>query len=68
MYERAKPGYKYLNNNIPIEVREDSSLYVMVGNVSSGVRSILSPLLYFISKVAILLVFVSIGLFIFFWQ
>lgn len=35
VYERAVPGEEYHFDDIPIEVREDESLYVALGNVEA---------------------------------
>ena len=35
IYEKGLPGTQYKFDNIPIEVREDESLYVLAGNLSS---------------------------------
>jgi hypothetical protein len=35
IYEKATPGTEYRFDNIPIEVREDESMFVAVGNVGS---------------------------------
>jgi hypothetical protein len=35
VYEKGYPGQEYRFNSIPIEVREDESLYVLAGNISS---------------------------------
>ena len=35
VYEKAIPGTDYKFDSIPIEVREDESLYVSVGNFGS---------------------------------
>lgn len=67
VYERAKPGHKYLNNHIPIEVREDSSLFVIASNISSTIRNVISPLLYFISKLSLVLAFVCAFAFLYVW-
>ena len=49
IYEKAAPGTDYKFDSIPIEVREDESLYVAVGNVGSQARNIFSPIFYFIT-------------------
>ncbi len=63
VYEKGGPGNLYRFDSIPIEVREDESLYVVASNVSNWIGHILSPLFSFLSKVAFLLAFVSFVLF-----
>jgi hypothetical protein len=49
VYEKASIGTDYKFDSIPIEVREDESLYVAVGNVGSHARNIFSPIFFFIT-------------------
>lgn len=59
VYERANPGEEYNFESVPIEVREDESLYNALGNVEAEVNSTISPLFYFCSTLSLLLAFIS---------
>ena len=59
VYEKAVPGEEYHFDDVPIEVREDESLYVALGNVEAEVNSTLSPLFYFFSSLSLFLAFIS---------
>ncbi len=54
VYEKAVPGEEYKFDNVPIEVREDESLYSNLQNIESEVTSTLSPLFMLISSVALI--------------
>lgn len=58
VYEKGIPGNEYRFEKIPIEVREDESLYVFASNISSNARNMLSPLFLFLSGVCLFLCFV----------
>jgi len=55
VYEKATPGTDYRFDNIPIEVREDESVFVAVGNVGSKARNAIAPLFFFTSSVFLVL-------------
>ena len=57
VYEKATLGSEYRFDQIPIEVREDESLYVLAGNISSDVRNSSSPILMFLSTLFMILAF-----------
>jgi hypothetical protein len=63
VYEKATPGEEYHFDNIPVEVREDESLYVLLGNVEAETESFMSPLFYFLATISLLLAFISAILF-----
>ena len=60
VYEKAIPGTDYKFDSIPIEVREDESLYVSAGNVGSQARNLLTPLIYFFSNLFLFLAVLSV--------
>ena len=60
VYEKAIPGTDYKFDSIPIEVREDESLYVSAGNVGSHARNLLTPLIYFFSNLFLFLAVLSV--------
>ena len=68
VYEKATPGTDYKFDSIPIEVREDESLYVAAGNVGSQARNIFSPIFYFVTytflAIAILAAIAFVALFV----
>ncbi|CDW91621.1 UNKNOWN [Stylonychia lemnae] len=69
VYERAYPGEEYHFDSIPIEVREDESLYNALGNVEAEVNSTVSPVFNYISYFCLFMAFVSGILFaIFFYK
>ncbi len=55
VYEKAIPGTVYHFNDVPIEVREDESLYVEFGNATSAFSTYLSPIFQFISSIFLFL-------------
>lgn len=67
VYEKGSLGSLYRFENIPIEVREDESLYVVAGNITSNARNTISPLFMFLSSVCLILALISalvfVGLF-----
>lgn len=69
VYERAYPGQEYHFDSIPIEVREDESLYNQFSNVEAEIDSTVSPLFSYLSSFFLLLSFISAILFaIFFYK
>jgi hypothetical protein len=58
VYEKAVPGQVYRFSEVPIEVREDESLYVEFGNASSAISSSLSPVFHIISSIFLFLALV----------
>jgi hypothetical protein len=54
VYEKAVAGEEYRFDHIPIEVREDESLYVMFDNLESEAGATLSPIFLFISTLALI--------------
>ena len=59
VYEKGVPGQEYKFDQIPIEVREDESLYVIAENISSQASSSVSPLLFFASSMCLVLAIIS---------
>ena len=59
VYEKAIPGEEYHFDSIPIEIREDESLYVAFENAGAQVDSALSPIFYFLSTISLLLALIS---------
>lgn len=59
VYERANPGEEYHFDRIPIEIREDESLYVAFDNASAEVGATIGPTFYFISSIFLLLSLIS---------
>lgn len=59
VYERANPGDEYHFDNIPIEIREDESLYNTLGNVEAEVNSTISPIFNFVSYFCLFLSFIA---------
>lgn len=63
VYEKAVPGTEYKFDSIPIEVREDESLYVAAGNVGSQARNLVTPLIYFFAYAFMYLAIFSVLVF-----
>lgn len=63
VYEKAVPGEEYHFDDVPIEVREDESLYVLLENAGAQTESFFSPIFYGLSSLCLLLAFVSAILF-----
>lgn len=59
VYEKAVPGEEYKFEHVPIEVREDESLYVAFDNVEVEVTSTLSPIFMLLSTLSLILSIVS---------
>jgi hypothetical protein len=55
IYEKGIPGTQYSFDHVPIEVREDESLYVVAGNISSQARNSVASILLFLAKLCIYL-------------
>lgn len=66
-YEKAVIGEDYSFTYVPIEVREDESLYASLSNVKSEVSSGFSPLFYGLFIIFSLLGVLCLALFVFFF-
>lgn len=60
VYEKAVPGTDYKFDSIPIEVREDESLYVAAGNVGSHTRNFVTPIFYFFAYTFLIIAILSV--------
>ena len=59
MYEKAIPGNDYLFDFVPIEVREDESLYGKLTNTGNQVSAGLGPILHGIGTIFLILSLIS---------
>jgi hypothetical protein len=59
VYERATPGHDYLFDFVPIEVREDESLYGKLSNTGANVSAGLGPILHGLGTIFVVLSLVS---------
>lgn len=67
VYETATIGSEYSFTYVPIEVREDESLYNKMSNVESEITSGISPIFGTLSLISMLLALVCGLLFAFFY-
>ncbi len=67
VYERATVGDDYTFYFVPIEVREDESLYNALGNVESNISSGFSPFFYILCILFLIGAFGFAALFLFFY-
>jgi len=69
VYERAYPGEEYHFDSIPIEIREDESLYNSISNVEAEIDSKVSPIFSYLSYFCLFMSFISAILFaVFFYK
>ena len=59
VYDKAVPGTDYLFDFVPIEVREDESLYGKLANTGANVSAGLGPILHGIGTIFLVLSFLS---------
>lgn len=59
VYEQAVPGEEYRFDNVPIEVREDESLYGKMKNIEAQVTYTIGPMFMFFSTLSLILAIVS---------
>jgi hypothetical protein len=67
LYERATVGEDYSFTFVPIEVREDESLYTSLTNVENNISSGFSPLFYILCIISLVAAFGFAAIFVFFY-